>query len=141
MERWGDPVVDTCFRVFRDAERAVELYAEAWAEIYLRVRLGTARLPRSFGPWAVGVVGEVVEHAADEGRISVRARLRMRLSAPPVTATELAALAALRDPAALRAARESLPRDFSAAADRMLLAMPEPTALSRIRPSARGDVE
>ena len=104
----GRSVVDTCFRVFRDAERAVELYAEAWAEIYLRVRLSTARLPRSFGPWAAGVVGEVVEHAADEGRIPVHAR-------------------------------ESLPRDFSAAADRMLLAMPEPAALNRVQPSVRGD--
>lgn len=135
MERWGGHVIDTCFRVFRDPERAADLYAEVWAEIYLRIRLGTESLPRSFGPWAVEVIFDVVRDASEEGSVPVRARLRMRLSTPSATAAELSALAGLRDPVTLRAAREGLPRSFSAAADRMLLAMPEPAAMSRIRPS------
>lgn len=133
MERWGDPVVDTCFRALRDAARAHDLYGEVWAEIYVRIRLGTEPLPTSFGPWAVGIVGDVLRTAAQEGRIPIRARLRMKLSATPPTAAELASLEKLRDPAELRAARDELPRDFSAAADRMLLDMPEPMALSRIQ--------
>jgi hypothetical protein len=39
----------------------------------------------------------------------------------------------LRDPNTLRDARAELPPNFSAAADRMLLRVPEPAALSRIQ--------
>lgn len=138
MERWGDPIADTCFRALRDAEQAVDLCGEVWAEIHFRIRAGTDPLPRAFGPWAVGVIGELLQAAAEEGRIPVRARLRMRLSAPALTGAELARLDSLRDAAILRAARDELPRDFSAAADRMLLHMPQPTALARIRPSHGG---
>jgi len=133
MERWADPIADTCFRVLRDAERAWDLYGEVWAEVYVRIRVGTEPLPKSFALWVVGVVGDVVRAATREGRVPIRARLRMKLSVGRASAAELARLDSLRDPAALRAARAAAPRDFSAAADRMLLRMPEPTALSRIQ--------
>ena len=132
MDRWGDPIIDTCLRALRDAERVVDLCGEVWAEIYFRVRAGTEPLPRAFGPWAAGVIGELVTSAPGEGRIPIPARLRMRLLTTAATTAELARLATLSDPGPLRAASEELPRDFSAAADRMLLNMPEPTALSRI---------
>jgi DNA-directed RNA polymerase specialized sigma24 family protein len=136
MERWGDAIVDTCFRALRDAERACDLYVEVWAEAYQRIRLGTERLPESFGPWAVGIIASVLTTAAEEGRIPVRARRRMKLAPTPPAAVELARLERLRDPTTVREARAELPRDFSAAADRMLLRVPEPTTLSRIQLSA-----
>jgi DNA-directed RNA polymerase specialized sigma24 family protein len=140
MERWGDPIAETCFRALRDAERALDLYAEVCAEAYGRLRFGTRPLPESFGPWAVEIIGDVLKTAAEEGQIPTRARVRMNLPPAGITQADLVRLESLRDPPALRAAREALPRDFSAAADRMLLRVPEPSALSRIRPSSpRGD--
>lgn len=133
MERWGDAIVDTCFRAVRDGERAYDLYGEVWAEAYMRIRLGTERLPESFGPWAVGIIGSVLKTAAEEGRIPVRARMRMKLAPTPPAVAELARLEHLRDPTTLRDARAELPPNFSAAADRMLLRVSEPAALSRIQ--------
>ncbi len=136
MEAWGDHLLDTCFRALRDAGRALDLYAEVWATIYDRIRYGTQPLPQTFGPWAVEVVADLLDMAASEGRIPDRARRRMKLAPPSPTAADIECIDALRDPNAVRAARDELPRDFSAAADRMLLRMPGPAAISRIRPSA-----
>jgi DNA-directed RNA polymerase specialized sigma24 family protein len=137
MERWGDALVDTCFRAVRDAQQALDLYAEVCAEAYARLRYGTESLPEAFGPWAVGVIGDVLSTAAEEEHIPVRARGRLKL--PPVrfTAADIDRLEALRDPGALHDARVQLPRDFSAAADRMLLGVPDPARLSRIRSSTQ----
>lgn len=62
----------------------------------------------------------------------------MKLAPPSPTAADIEHIDALRDPNAVRIARDELPRDFSAAADRMLLHMPGPAAMSRIRASAEG---
>ena len=58
-----------------------------------------------------------------------------------VSEAELALLEALRDPATQREAREALPREFSAAADRMLGRLPGPSALSLVKLSTRGGGE
>ena len=138
MEVWGDHLVDTCFRALRDAVRALDLYAEVSATIYDRVRYGTQPLPQAFGPWAVAIIANLLDIAASEGRIPNRARHRMKLAPPSPTAADIEHIDALRDPNAVRIARDELPRDFSAAADRMLLHMPGPAAMSRIRASAEG---
>jgi hypothetical protein len=135
MEVWGDHLFDTCFRALRDAVRASDLYAEVWATIYDRIRYGTQSLPQAFGPLAVEIIAELLDIAASEGRIPTRARHRMKLAPFSPTATEVERIDALRDPNVVRGAREELPRDFSAAADRMLSRMPGPAAISRIRPS------
>jgi hypothetical protein len=57
------------------------------------------------------------------------------MRATAVTPNEMERLERLRDPTASREARSALPRDLSAAADIMLLGVPEPFALKRIRPS------
>lgn len=136
MELWGDHLLDTCFRALRDAVRASDLYAEVWATIYDRIRYGTQPLPRAFGPWAVEIIADLLDTAAIEGRIPNRARHRMKLAPFSPTAGEVERIDALRDPNVVRAAHDELPRDFSAAADRMLLHMPRPAAISRIRPNA-----
>lgn len=138
MEVWGDPVLETCFRALRDAGRAFDLHAEVWATIYDRIRYGTQPLPRAFGPWAVEIIADVLAMAASEGRIPNRARHRMKLAPFSPAAADIERIGALRDPSVARAARDELPRDFSAAADRMLLHMPGPAAMTRIRHSAAG---
>jgi DNA-directed RNA polymerase specialized sigma24 family protein len=136
MEVWGDHLLDTCFRALRDAGRALDLYAEVWATIYDQIRYGTQSLPRSFGPWAVEIIADLLAMAASEGRIPNPARHRMKLAPRSPTMADIERIDALRDPTAGRMARDELPRDFSAAADRMLLHMPGPAVISRIRPSA-----
>jgi hypothetical protein len=136
MERWGDPVAETCFRAPRDAQRSYDLYAEVWAEAYQRIRLGTGGLPDAFGPWIVEVIGDLLAKAAGGGRIPVTARARMKPATVPLTPDDLAKLESLRDPLAQHDARAALPRDFSAAADRMLLDMPTPEALAGIELSS-----
>jgi len=84
----------------------------------------------------VEIIADVLDVAASEDRIPNRARLRLKLAPPSPTAADIGRIEALREPYAVRAARDELPRDFSAAADRMLLRMPGPAAISRIRPSA-----
>jgi DNA-directed RNA polymerase specialized sigma24 family protein len=136
MERWGDPVAETCFRALRDARRSYDLYAEVWAEAYQRIRFGAGGLPDGFGPWIVEVIGDLLANAAGSGRIPVTARARMKLATVPLTPDELAQLERLRDSLAQHDARAALPRDFSAAADRMLLNMPTPEALAGIELSS-----
>jgi hypothetical protein len=136
MERWGDPVAETCFRALRDARRSYDLYAEVWAEAYQRIRLGTGGLPDAFGPWIVELIGDLLAKAAGSGRIPVSARARMKLVTVQLTPDDLAQLESLRDPLAQHDARAALPRDFSAAADRMLLDMPTPDALAGIELSS-----
>jgi len=138
MELWGDHLLGTCFRALRDPGRALDLYAEVWATIYDRIRYGTQPLPKAFGPWAVEIIANLLDLAASEGRIPNRARHRMRLAPSSPMAADIERIDALRDPHLVRAARDELPRDFSAAADRMLLRMPGPAAISRIRPSVEG---
>ena len=138
MEVWGDHLLDTWFRALRDARRALDLYGEVWATIYDRLRYGTQPLPKAFGPWAVEIIADLLEMAASEGRIPDRARHRMKLAPHSATAADIERIDALCEPNLVRAARGELPGDFSAAADRMLLRMPGPTAISRIRPSAEG---
>ena len=135
MERWGDPLLETRFRAARDPHLSLDLYAQVCAEGYLRLRYGTVRRPTAFGPWAVDVIGDVLATAASEARIPTRARSRMKLPALRFSGTDIERLNALRDPRTLHDARERLPRDFSAAADRMLLDVPSLVVLSRIHPS------
>jgi DNA-directed RNA polymerase specialized sigma24 family protein len=135
MERWGDPLLETCFRAVRDPVLAFDLYAEVCAEAYVRLRCGTVRRPAAFGPWAVEMIGDVLAVAASEGRIPIRARTRMKLAPVRFSGTDIERLDALRDPQTLHDARDRLPRDFSAAADRMLLDVPSPAVMSRIRTS------
>jgi len=139
MELWGDHLIDTCFRALRDAGLALDVYAELWATIYDRIRYGTQPLPQAFGPWAVEIIADLLDIAASEGRIPSRARCRMKLAPPSPTAADIERIDALGDPNVVRAARDELPRDFSAAADRMLLHMPGPAAISRICPSRERD--
>jgi DNA-directed RNA polymerase specialized sigma24 family protein len=136
MERWGDAVISTCFRALRDARRACDLYAEVWAEVYVRMRFGTARRPESLGPWLVEIIGELLQQAAVDGGIPSAARHRIRLAPATPSAEELAKIELPTDETELRVARNPLPRAFSAAADLMLLQMPGPASINRIRPSA-----
>ena len=135
MRRWGEPVLETCYRALRDAPRTFDLYGEVWAEAHRRIPQGTERLPADVGSWLVEVIGAVLETAAADGRIPGHARARMGLATTSPTAAELAQIDELRDPRTLRETRERLPRDFSAAADRMLLRMPSPSAIGHIAPS------
>jgi hypothetical protein len=82
------------------------------------------------------VIGDLLAQAAGSGRIPVTARARMKLATVPLTPDELAQLERLRDPLAQHDALAALPRDFSAAADRMLLDMPTPDALAGIELSS-----
>ena len=81
------------------------------------------------------MIGDVLSAAAEQGCVPVGARLRMKLAQIRFTETDIDGLEALRDPTARHDAREELPRDFSAAADRMLLGVPHLAALNRIRPA------
>ena len=136
MERYGDAVVETCFRATRNALLALDLYSEVWAEANWRLRLPATPLPEAAGPWLVHLVGEVLEVAKTKERIPSRARTWMRMRATTVTRKEIERLERLRDPTTSREARSALPRDLSAAAEIMLLKVPDPFALRRISPSA-----
>jgi DNA-directed RNA polymerase specialized sigma24 family protein len=140
MEHWGDPVIETCFRALRDVERTFDLYGEVWASVYERIRI-RGQIPDSFESWLVDVIDAVVRAAAGAARIPIEARLRMRMPQVKITAADLALLEALRDPATQREAREALPREFSAAADRMLGRLPGPSTLSHIKLSTHGGGE
>lgn len=140
MQRWGDPVIETCFRALRDEARTFDLYGEVWATVDERIRI-RGQIPQLFDSWLVGVIDAVVRAAARAGRIPTEARLRMKLPTVKITAADLALLKALRDPATQREARELLPREFSAAADRMLGRLPGPSELSRITLSTHGGGE
>jgi hypothetical protein len=135
MERYGDAIVETCFRATRDALLAVDLYAEVWAEATWRLRLPASTPPEAAGAWLVHLVGEVLDVANAQQRIPSRARAWRGVRPTTVTQRELERLERLRDAAESRAARSALPRDLSAAADIMLLGVPEPFALKRIRRS------
>jgi DNA-directed RNA polymerase specialized sigma24 family protein len=141
MERYGDAIVETCFRATRDPLLALDLYSEVWAEACWRLRLPASRPPDSAGPWLVHLIGEVLDDAKAQERMPSGARARLRLRATTVTHNDIERLECLRDPTASREARHDLPRDVSAAADIMLLRVPEPFALKRIRPSALVVVE
>jgi hypothetical protein len=86
----------------------------------------------------VDVIADLLDAAASEGQIPSRARHRMKVAPPSPTAADIERIDALRDSHVVRVARDELPRDFSAAADRMLLHMPGPAAISRIRPNPGG---
>jgi hypothetical protein len=122
----------------RDAARAYDLCAEVWAEICARICLGPATLPQAFGCWAVEVIADVLTAAAEKGEIPAQTRHRMGLVQPQPTDAEIRRIDQLRHPDELRAARDELPRDFSAAADRMLLNMPGPVAMLKIQSSCGG---
>jgi hypothetical protein len=62
----------------------------------------------------------------------------MRLAPGSPSSAELAEIDRLQDETMLRAARNALRREVSAAADLMLLRMPGPTALDKVRAAARG---
>src|ERR1700722_11478751 len=98
MEQWGDPVIETCFRALRDAERTFDLYGEVWASVYERIRI-RGQIPEPFESWLIDVIDAVVHAAAHLGRIPLEARLRMRTPPVKITAADLALLEALRDPA------------------------------------------
>lgn len=138
MERWGDPVLDTCFRALHDTERACELYVEVWAEVYVRMRYGAARIPDALETWIVGIIGELVEQAASTGRIPTSSRNRMRIAPSHPSELEIQEINRLDNPSDLREVREALPREFSAAADLMLLRMPGPNTLSKVRSNRGG---
>jgi hypothetical protein len=135
MERWGDAVLDTCFRALHDADRACDLYGEVWADVFMRLCLGTGRIPPEVGEWLVSIIEELIAAAACTGRIPQAAGSRLRLTPAAPTAAERIAIGRLAHHAALRSARDELPPGFSAAADLMLLRMPRPALVSRIQPS------